>query len=81
MADRIIADVVKRQAEDDGWKRGYVPHPKTYLNQELWTDDICPVPRAATPRYETADERRRRELRAWAQQQARLPEERHHATG
>ena len=40
LAARIVADVAERQARDDGWLRGYQPHPTTYLNQERWTDDI-----------------------------------------
>lgn len=36
----IIADVKKRKDLDSQWKRGYVPHPTTYLNGERWEDEI-----------------------------------------
>lgn len=37
----ILADVPNRK-KDDGWQRGYIPHPTTYLNQERWNDEITP---------------------------------------
>lgn len=40
IADGIIGDVKKRLELHAPWKRGYIPHPTTYLNQELWADDI-----------------------------------------
>lgn len=48
IADRLIADVLNRMANDDNWLRGYVPDPTTYLNQDRWTDDVrvAPVARA-----------------------------------
>ena len=48
LAARIVADVADRAARDDGWLRGYQPHPTTYLNQERWTDDVTERP--AQPR-------------------------------
>ena len=39
-ADVLIADIQERLARDDQWKRGYVPNPATYLNQERWTDEL-----------------------------------------
>jgi hypothetical protein len=49
IADTLIADTVKRAAQDSGWLGGYVPNPLTYLNQERWNDDLraAPVARAA----------------------------------
>ncbi len=44
IADTIIGDVQARQRQDDGWKRGFIPNPSTYLNQERWTDQICARP-------------------------------------
>ncbi len=38
-ADEIIADVMRRPEQDDQWRRGYIPNPSTYLNQERWEDD------------------------------------------
>lgn len=48
IADRLIADVLNRIANDDGWKRGYIPDPTTYLNQDRWHDEVraAPVARA-----------------------------------
>lgn len=44
IADALIADVRRRAAEDDGWIRGFVPDPLTYLNQERWQDDLRTAP-------------------------------------
>lgn len=44
MADELIRDVKVRAATDDGWKRGYVPNPATYLNQDRWDDAIRTSP-------------------------------------
>jgi hypothetical protein len=48
VADRLIHDVMTRASSDDGWLRGYVPDPCTYLNQDRWEDDLrtAPVARA-----------------------------------
>lgn len=35
----VIADLPSR-VNDDGWKRGFVPNPTTYLNGERWNDEI-----------------------------------------
>jgi len=37
--EKIIKDIPLRK-EDDSWKRGFVPHMITYLNQERWEDEI-----------------------------------------
>lgn len=39
IADRIIAHVRLMQADDDDWRRGYVPHGSTYVNGERWHDE------------------------------------------
>jgi uncharacterized protein YdaU (DUF1376 family) len=39
-ADVIIADVKNRIANHRPWLDGYQPNPLTYLNGELWEDDI-----------------------------------------
>jgi hypothetical protein len=48
VADRLIADVLNRSANDDNWQRGYAPDPTTYLNQDRWDDEVrsAPVARA-----------------------------------
>jgi hypothetical protein len=46
IADALIADVLNRAANDDGWQRGYVPDPTTYLNQERWNDEVRAAPTA-----------------------------------
>jgi hypothetical protein len=51
IADLLIADALNRAANDDGWQRGYVPDPTTYLNQERWNDEVraAPTARAGPP--------------------------------
>lgn len=39
-ADEIIADVKARISKDDQWRRGFIPHPTTYLNGERWNDEM-----------------------------------------
>lgn len=39
IADRIIADVNNRIANDSQWKRGYAPYGSTYVNQSVWEDE------------------------------------------
>jgi len=38
--DAIMADIPNRVENDDSWKRGFVPNPATYINQERWNDEI-----------------------------------------
>jgi hypothetical protein len=38
--DALMAALPIQIAEDDGWVRGYIPLPATYLNGERWTDAI-----------------------------------------
>jgi hypothetical protein len=47
MADRIVADVRRRLRDDDRWKRGFIPDPATYLNQERWEDALHDVAASA----------------------------------
>lgn len=37
--DELIAHVRTMQANDDGWRRGYIPMGSTYLNQARWEDE------------------------------------------
>lgn len=37
--EKILKDIPSR-LEDEQWKRGYIPHPTTYLNGERWNDEI-----------------------------------------
>lgn len=51
IADDLIADVRKRIASDDRWKRGFIPDPLTYLNQERWDDALTDAaPAGPAPR-------------------------------
>ena len=37
----LILDNLRKQVDgDDTWKRGFVPNPSTYLNQDRWEDEI-----------------------------------------
>ena len=38
-ADEIITDVQLRPTMDERWKKGFIPDPTTYLNQERWEDE------------------------------------------
>ena len=46
IADSILAHVIRMQAHDDDWRRGYVPHGSTYVNGERWQDE---------PKHETTN--------------------------
>lgn len=46
MAERLVADVLHRAANDDGWQRGYAPDPCTYINQDRWDDALRVAPTA-----------------------------------
>jgi hypothetical protein len=49
IADRIIADVVERKADDRQWREGFIPHGSTYVNGAGWEDAIDDTPpKAAT---------------------------------
>jgi hypothetical protein len=37
--DIIVAAVKNSMLNDRQWIEGFIPHPSTYLNQELWTDE------------------------------------------
>lgn len=38
--DDLVEDIVRRVKSDDQWKRGFIPHPSTYLRQERWEDEL-----------------------------------------
>lgn len=41
IADQIIKDIKNRKTRDAQWdNKQYIPHPSTYLNGEMWQDDI-----------------------------------------
>ena len=39
-ADMLIEDARNRHAHDEQWRRGYQPHPSTYLNGDRWEDEV-----------------------------------------
>ena len=41
--DMIVAAVRSSMLNDQQWINGFIPHPSTYLNQELYTDEISPT--------------------------------------
>lgn len=49
-ADTLIADVLARIERDERWRRGFIPDPVTYLNQERWTDELSEPARAVNGR-------------------------------
>lgn len=40
IADKILKKVIEQLANDDAWRRGFIPNPLTYINQERWEDEI-----------------------------------------
>ena len=40
MAEKIVADIKARKANDSRWAEGFIPDVLTYINQERWTGDI-----------------------------------------
>jgi len=38
--EKIMIDIPERKAKDSQWLGKYIPHPTTYLNGELWEDEI-----------------------------------------
>lgn len=77
IAERILADVQARIKGDPDWKRGYVPHGSTYVQQERWQDAIAPdgIPTAGPPvagnspaKVETAQSKHENHL-TWLRQQ------------
>jgi DNA-binding transcriptional ArsR family regulator len=42
--DQIIAGVQTALAECDQWRRGFIPNPTTWLNQDRWNDEHAPPP-------------------------------------
>lgn len=73
LADELIADAIHRHANDGGWKRGYQPHPTTYLNGDRWNDELTQARSGAngTPVRETAHERSQRIIRERADEIAK----------
>lgn len=47
-ADALIAHVAHMAANDDGWRRGFIPMGSTYLNGDRWDDEPTGPPSAAT---------------------------------
>lgn len=44
IADQILTDVKNRQQNDRRWIEGYIPYGSTYVNKEVWRDDIEHTP-------------------------------------
>ncbi len=40
----LMLAAIKKQSQSDGWKRGFIPYPATWLNQERWTDETVVLP-------------------------------------
>ena len=40
IGERIIENVKGRARSDQSWKAGFVPNPQTYINGDLWEDDL-----------------------------------------
>lgn len=38
MIDRVLS-AIERQRHGEKWKKGYIPNPSTWLNQERWSDE------------------------------------------
>lgn len=46
----IMLDIPKRVLTDQ-WRRGYIPHPTTYLNGERWNDELDPIKKTTAKQY------------------------------
>lgn len=46
---KIMADVPRRTAEDAEWLAGCISHPSSYLNGELWNDEIISANQSQAP--------------------------------
>jgi hypothetical protein len=44
IAETIINNVRNRVSNDPRWQAGYIPNPITYLNGDLWLDEIDSIP-------------------------------------
>jgi hypothetical protein len=40
LATEILKNLSNQIENDEQWKRGYIPNPSTYLNQDRWTDEL-----------------------------------------
>lgn len=49
LTDKII-ESVKQYMNTDQWKRGFIPHPSTFLNQGRYEDEIGALPAAKSDR-------------------------------
>jgi hypothetical protein len=43
----VMLAAIEQQIQSDQWRRGFIPHPATWLRQERWLDEL-PLPRPAT---------------------------------
>ncbi len=48
LADRIISNVRDRVDSDPRWDAGYIPSVLTFLNQDLWEDEISTIQKTRT---------------------------------
>jgi len=85
LSDRIFADTCKRISDDAQWRRGFIPHPTTYINGDRWEDALQaesvepPWQQVASiPDHKLADFCRRHNLPAEAPRGAGYPEWRAH---
>jgi hypothetical protein len=40
----VMLASVERSQQSDQWRRGFIPHPATWLRQERWTDELPVTP-------------------------------------
>ena len=52
VTDELLGEMLTAlawQKEQDQWRRGYIPHPTTWLNQGRWLDEPDPRPLVPSP--------------------------------
>jgi hypothetical protein len=52
--DLVMAAIARFKAVDDEWRRGFAPHPTTFLNGQRWNDEPKAAPRTAAPQLTNA---------------------------
>ena len=77
IADILIDDVLKRLKEDYSWIKDsgqYIAHPATYLNGELWNDEMQQIPDNKKPKgtFESKSDIEKATLAMRLNQQRRL---------
>lgn len=63
LVDQVVAGIKRLTAEDDEWRRGYVPHADRIVREGLWNEEpkAAPSPRTPAPKSTLTDKLRARQ--------------------